>query len=268
MPGGLSDASPRPCRCRQLYPNTSRDSCGGYRTWILLCLTRCATIEVLMRGSDRYTFSARCYDVISGEWPVYRAGRIVGIDLLALIAGDEVLDIACGTGLNFAHLQRRIGPSGTITAIDVSEQMLDQARRRVRKSGWRNVRLIQADAADVKPASLGRSQRFDAAISTYGLSLMPQWRRALARMVEVTRAGGRVAIVDMQNPVGFAAVLSPLAQLACQLGGSDINAHPWTPIESSLTDVRAASVRGGHIQVRAGAIPGHNHRRGETRSGR
>ena len=72
-----------------------------------------------------------------------------------------------------------------------------------------------------------------------------------------------MAIVDMQKPVGWAAVWSPVAQLACQLGGSDINAHPWTPIESSLTDVRAASVRGGHIQVRVGSIPRHNHGRDE-----
>lgn len=207
-----------------------------------------------MRRWDRYTFSARFYDVISGEWPVYRAGRVVGIDLLALRAGDEVLDIACGTGLNFPHLQRRIGPSGSITAIDISTKMLDQARRRVRMAGWRNVRLIEADATDVKPGPLGVSEHFDAAISTYGLSLMPHWRRALTWMLEMTRDGGRVAVVDMQKPVGWAAIWSPLARLACQVGGSDINAHPWTAIESSLIDVRAQSVRGGHIQVRVGSI--------------
>lgn len=202
-----------------------------------------------MRRWDRYTFSARFYDVISGEWPVCRAGRVVGIDLLALRAGDEVLDIACGTRLNFPLLQRRIGPSGSITGIDISAKMLDQAWRRVRICGWSNVRLIEADATDVKPESVGGSEQFDAAISTYGLSLMPQWRRALTWMVEMTPDGRRVAVV-----VGLAAIWSPLAQLACQVGGSDINAHPWTAIESSLADVCAASVRGGHIQVRVGSI--------------
>jgi hypothetical protein len=49
----------------------------------------------------------------------------------------------------------------------------------------------------------------------------------------------------MQKPAGWAAVWSPLAQPACLLGGSDINDHPWTAVESSLTDVRAVSVRGG-----------------------
>lgn len=158
-------------------------------------------------------------------------------------------------GLNFPHLQRRIGPSGSITGIDISAKMLDQARRRVRICGWSNVRLIEADATDVKPESIGGSEQFDAAISTYGLSLMPQWPRALTWMVEMTRDGGRVAVVDMQKPVSWAAIWSPLAQLACQAGGSNINAHPWTPIESSLVDVRAASLRGGHIQVRVGSIP-------------
>lgn len=169
----------------------------------------------------------------------------------------RVLDIACGTGLNFSYLQRRVGPAGSITAIDVSAKMLDQARRRVRTAGWSNVRLVEADAVDLRPGSLGAGTKFDAAICTYGLSLMPNWRKALASMIELTRAGGRVAVVDMQKPHKRAAVWAPLAQLACLLGGSDIDAHPWAAIESSLADVRAASVRGGHIQIRVGSVHDH-----------
>lgn len=210
-----------------------------------------------MRRPARYRASARFYDLISAEWPVYRTGRVAALDLLALAPGEHVLDVGCGTGLNFADLQRRIGPTGSITAIDASPQMLDQARRRSRAAGWNNVRLVLADATDLAPADLGTESQFDAAVSTYALSLMAQWPRALSTMIEMTRPGGRVAVVDMQKPVGCAAVWTPLARLACLLGGSDIDARPWTMIESSLTDVRAASARGGHIQVRVGFIPTH-----------
>lgn len=209
-----------------------------------------------MRRPDRYRLSARFYDLISAERPVYRAGRMAAIDLLALRAGHRVLDIGCGTGLNFPHLQRRIGPTGSITAVDASPQMLRQAQRRADSAGWSNVRLIGADATTMQPPALQAGVGFDAVIATYTLSLMPHWRQAIALMMGVARPGARIAVVDMQKPVGRATLWTPLARLACLLGGSDIDAHPWTAIESSLTDVQEVSLRGGHIQVRVGSIPG------------
>ena len=209
-----------------------------------------------MRRPDRYRLSARFYDLISAERPVYRAGRMAAIDLLALRAGHRVLDIGSGTGLNFPHLQRRIGPTGSITAVDASPQMLRQAQRRTDSAGWHNVRLIGADATTMQSAALQAGVGFDAVIATYTLSLMPDWRQAIRLMMGVARPGGRIAVVDMQKPVGRATFLTPLARLACRLGGSDIDAHPWTAIASSLTDVQEISLRGGHIQVRVGSIPG------------
>jgi len=208
-----------------------------------------------MRRPARYRSSARFYDLISAEWPVYRAGRVAAINLMALRPGHHVLDIGCGTGLNFPHLQRRIGPAGSITAVDSSAQMLGQARRRADSAGWNNVRLIEADATALNADTLEPGGSFDAVISTYALSLMADWRLAVSLMVAVTRPGGRVAVVDMQKPVGRARAWTPLAQLACLLGGSDIDAHPWTAIESTLTDVRTMSLRGGHVQVRLGFVP-------------
>jgi demethylmenaquinone methyltransferase/2-methoxy-6-polyprenyl-1,4-benzoquinol methylase len=212
-----------------------------------------------MNRPTPYTVSARLYDVISLEWPVYRPGRITAIDLLSLAPGSDVLDIGCGTGLNFPLLQQQIGPTGTITGIDASAQMLTQARRRATSAGWSNVTLIRADATAVGPAELGAPRRYDAAISTYALSLMPEWKSALATMVSATRPGGSVAVVDMRTPTGVAAVWTPLARLACRLGGSDIDAHPWTAMTPRLRPVRSASLRGGHIQVHVGSVPPDGH---------
>jgi len=179
-----------------------------------------------MRRRARYRTSARFYDLISAEWPVYRAGRVAAIDLMALRPGHRVLDIGCGTGLNFPLVQDRIGPTGSITGVDASAQMLAQAQRRTRAAGWGNVRLIEADATTLDARALGLAGDFDAVISTYAVSLMANWR-----------------------------VWTPLARLACLLGGSDIGAHPWTAIEAALTDVHRVSPRGGHIQVRVGSVP-------------
>ncbi|MDZ7910476.1 MAG: methyltransferase domain-containing protein [Rhodococcus sp. (in: high G+C Gram-positive bacteria)] len=206
-----------------------------------------------MKRPTKYTTSARLYDVISAEWPVYRAGREAAFELMNLPAGSHVLDLGCGTGLNFAGLQRAIGPTGSITGVDASQQMLAQARRRSHGAGWMNVTLIHADATALTPEDLGEYAPFDASISTYALSLMTRWQAALEAMTSSTRPGGVVAIVDMQKPVGRAAVWTPLAKLACRLGGADIEAHPWTAMPDRF-DVVARAVRGGHIQIRVGRV--------------
>ncbi|OZF33655.1 class I SAM-dependent methyltransferase [Rhodococcus sp. 14-2483-1-2] len=207
-----------------------------------------------MRRPTKYTTSARLYDLISFEWPVYRAGREVAFELLNLPAGSHVLDLGCGTGLNFAGLQRMIGPTGSITGVDASPQMLEQARLRAHRAGWNNVTLVAADATTLASADLGKRAPFDAALSTYALSLMTPWQAALEAMIAATRVGGVVAVVDMQRPVGRAAVWTPLAKLACRLGGADIEAHPWTAMTPLLRDLSTRSVRGGHIQVRVGTV--------------
>ncbi|OZE10893.1 ubiquinone biosynthesis protein [Rhodococcus sp. 05-2255-3B1] len=207
-----------------------------------------------MRRPTKYTVSARLYDVISFEWPVYRAGREAAFELLNLPVGSHVLDLGCGTGLNFAGLQRMIGPTGSITGVDASPQMLEQARRRADRFGWSNVTLVAADATALTSADLGEQAPFDAALSTYALSLMTPWQAALEAMIAATRVGGVVAVVDMQRPVGWSAGWTPLAKLACRLGGSDIEAHPWTAMAPLLRDLSTRAVRGGHIQIRVGTV--------------
>lgn len=198
----------------------------------------------------KYTVAARFYDVLSLEWPVYRAGRVSAIGAMGLRPGMRVLDLGCGTGLNHPLLHDAIGPAGTIVGVDSSSQMLAQARRRASRHGWRNVELLQADMTQVTWLDIA-----DAVIATYALSLVPAWERAWTRAVEATRPGGRMAVVDMQLPVGAARVAAPLARLACAVGGADINAHPWTALERDCIDVTAVSLRGGHVQVRAGTRP-------------
>lgn len=178
---------------------------------------------------------------------------------MAPTTGQQVLDIGCGTGLNFSLLQERIGSSGMIVGIDRSAEMLRQARRRADTQGWQNVILIQADMVLLDPRSIatqiqqhGGSAASDAALATYSLSLMVDWRQAWTNAVSLLGPGGRAGVVDMQDPVGWGRWLTPLARLACMLGGSDIHAAPWRAVEEECADVIRASARAGHLQIRAG----------------
>ncbi|WCI08820.1 hypothetical protein PJ267_01710 [Arthrobacter sp. OVS8] len=81
---------------------------------------------------------------------------------------------------------------------------------------------------------------------------MGDWQRAWTNMTRLLATNARVGVVDMQDPVGRARWLTPLARLACALGGSDITAAPWTAVEERCVDVVRGSARGGHLQIRAG----------------
>lgn len=209
----------------------------------------------------RYGAGARWYDVLSGERWVYRAGREAGIRLLDPRPGDVVIDLGCGTGLNFPALVAAVGPTGRVIGVDRSADMLSVARRRIATAGWHDtVTLVEADAATLDPAVLraaagGRGA--DAVFSTYALSVIPERAEAWRRATAAVRAGGRAGIVDMQRPRGRWRVLEPLALLACATGGADIDAHPWRLLERDAADpprVARAERKGGHLVAVAAAL--------------
>lgn len=210
----------------------------------------------MTRMFRRYGIGARWYDVLSGEKVVYGVGRRVGIGMLDLAPGDVVIDLGCGTGLNFPRLARAVGPEGLIVGVDRSGDMLSQARRRAAGLPC-GVLLVEADAgeldvdalADAIATRTGRD-RADALVTTYALSVMrgaaeEAWRRAAG----LVRSGGGLLVVDMQPPIGVWRIFSPLARLACAFGGADIRLRPWRFVRpvAARGSVRGVAVRGGHV---------------------
>ena len=61
--------------------------------------------------------------------------RREAIQNLQLVEGDTVVDLGCGTGLNFSLLQEKLGPEGKIIGVDLSSEMLQKANNRVSKHG-------------------------------------------------------------------------------------------------------------------------------------
>jgi ubiquinone/menaquinone biosynthesis C-methylase UbiE len=132
----------------------------------------------------------------AGDWPIFLGRRAElrrrAVDALGLQGGEAVLELACGPGVNFPLLERAIGPSGKLTALDYSQEMLAAARQRARREGWRNVELVQGDAARTElPA-----ESFDAALCTLGLSVIPDHQAAIARVLAALKGGGRFVVLD------------------------------------------------------------------------
>jgi demethylmenaquinone methyltransferase/2-methoxy-6-polyprenyl-1,4-benzoquinol methylase len=154
--------------------------------------TREHLIEVYRKKAKRYDMTSRLYPA-----PGYPQGgqRRRAVQALRLRPGDTVVDMACGTGLNFSLLEEAVGPEGRIVGVDLTDAMLDQARGRIETNSWSNVSLVQADAAEFDfPAGI------DAILSTYALTQVPECREVIAHGAAALSAGGRWAALDLKVP--------------------------------------------------------------------
>src|ERR1043165_9382444 len=88
------------------------------------------SVEYMERVYNRYS---GVYDFLFGK--VFQSGRALGPELLDLFPGQQLLEMGVGTGLSLPLLPRNID----ITAIDLSQGMLDQAQKRAHSLGLKRV---------------------------------------------------------------------------------------------------------------------------------
>lgn len=148
---------------------------------------------------DRYTDLALFYD--PGMW-LYRAlGMRIGayrdaaIQSLRLKPGDTVVDLGCGTGLNFSRLHNAVGEKGWIIGVDLTPAMLEKARKRVDTNGWRNVSLVEADMSGYE-----LPEETDGVLATLALSTVADYDQVVARAAKRLRPGVRLADFEMRWP--------------------------------------------------------------------
>lgn len=126
----------------------------------------------------------------------YLLGRDRLIGELDVPAGGSVLEIGCGTGRNLIAIARRY-PQAAVYGLDISALMLRTAARSAARAGvTHRVRLAQADAASFEPTSLFGRDRFDRVFFSYSLSMIPDWRGALASAALLVAKGGELRLVD------------------------------------------------------------------------
>jgi ubiquinone/menaquinone biosynthesis C-methylase UbiE len=148
---------------------------------------------------ETYRKKAKHYDVTSRLYPApgypQRAQRLQAVRALGLRPGDTVVDMACGTGLNFRLLEKEVGPRGRIIGVDLTDAMLARAQDRIKANGWSNVSLVQADAAGFDfPAGV------NAILSTYAMTQVPECAEVIAHGAKALSGGGRWAVLDLKVP--------------------------------------------------------------------
>ena len=124
----------------------------------------------------------------------YLLGRDRLIAQLDVPVGGTVLEVGCGTGRNLIAVARKF-PSARLYGLDISEAMLVTARAKIEAAGLsERITLRQADATDFDAKTLFGIDQFDRVFFSYTLSMIPNWRAAIARGVAAT--AGRLSLVD------------------------------------------------------------------------
>jgi len=186
-------------------------------------------IQTYRKRAANYDFTANLYYLFGyREW----AYRRMAVKALKLKPGDIVLELACGTGINFPLFQEYIGSTGRIIGVDLTDAMLDQAQKRVAKHEWDNVTLIQHDASTFQIPS-----QVNAIFSSFALSIFPDTEKVLANIASSLPLNGRLVLLELQVPTFWPSWIASVAVTLMKpfaITDDWVVRRPWETIHNTI----------------------------------
>lgn len=153
--------------------------CRGARRGGIITLR----VEYVEKLYNRYS---RYYDFIFGK--VFESGREMAPRLLDLFPGCQLLEVGVGTGLSLPMFPSYV----QITGIDLSQKMLDRAKKRALAENLAHVRLLKMDATSLDFPD----NSFDRVLAAYFISTVPDPVRVIQEMKRVCRPGGYLVFLN------------------------------------------------------------------------
>jgi phosphatidylethanolamine/phosphatidyl-N-methylethanolamine N-methyltransferase len=171
------------------------------------------SVEYVEKVYNRYS---GFYDLIFGK--IFHSGREKAPELLKLQPGMQLLEVGIGTGLSIPQLPR----SCSITGVDLSQKMLLEAEKRLKKLGRTNVSLHKMDATSMRFAD----DSFDRVLAAYFISTVPDPVAVVREMKRVCKPGGYLVFLNhFQSENPFLAALEKFISPFCYRIGfrTDLN---------------------------------------------
>jgi len=145
--------------------------------------------------------SGRYFPLLEAEWQAIVDRAAAGARLIWRSAGSQTeyvnragvwVDMGGGTGANLEYSDPRIGHLAKLYVVDLSPSMLAVARNRIRRRGWQNVEIVQADATSFRPAE----DAADVVTFSYSLTMIPDWVAAVENALAILKPAAQIGIVD------------------------------------------------------------------------
>jgi demethylmenaquinone methyltransferase/2-methoxy-6-polyprenyl-1,4-benzoquinol methylase len=168
---------------------------------------------VLPAPAEKHDFVRDMFDAIAPRYDLlnsvlsarlHHGWRRAATDQAALKTGDTALDVCTGTGDFAFELARRVGPNGAVAATDFSAPMLDLGKEKARQRGTAQITWQIADTQ----ALPFDDDWFDAVTVGFGIRNVADIPRGIREMARVAKPGGRVVILEFNQPrnAAFAAL--------------------------------------------------------------
>jgi len=185
------------------------------------------------RYSEMWNKWGRIWDFMLSLIGYDDAYREIAVEKLALEKGDSVLDLACGSGLNFKFLEEKVGGQGKIIALDYSRIMLEKAREKIKANNWLNITPVEADAS-----SFLLEEEVDAVLCSWAMVSIPDYESATKCAVNGLREGGGFSVLDFQLITGVRGWLfNPVYEFIFWSTHQDITRQPWKIMQKYLANV-------------------------------
>lgn len=156
-------------------------------------------------GSAAEIYEKILVPAMLGQWATQLA------DAARVASGDQVLDVACGTGVVAREAAKRVAAAGQVTGLDLNDDMLRVAQRIQPEINW-----SQGDATELPFEDVS----FDVVVCQFALMFFPDWITALKEMVRVLKLGGRLGVAvwgSFEHAMGYVI----LTEIAEKWGGHD-----------------------------------------------
>ncbi len=166
--------------------------------------------------------------------------------IAGLKEGESLLDLGSGGGIDVFIAAQQVGPTGRAVGVDMTDEMLDLARKSAKEMGLENVEFRKGDIEDLP---FGESE-FDVIISNCVINLAPDKDKVFREAYRVLKPGGRIAVSDIvtlgEIPEEMKKDMDSWA--SCVSGAIEANLYLYKLRNAGFTDVKIVSQRGsGHV---------------------
>jgi arsenite methyltransferase len=161
--------------------------------------------------------------------------------LIELKAGEVVLDLGSGGGIDVLLSARRVGPTGKAYGLDLTDEMLELARENQRQAGVDNVEFLKGEIENIPLPDAS----VDVIISNCVINLSANKDRVLSEAFRVLKPGGRFAVSDVvvRGEVPEAVRKSMLLWVGCIAGALQEEEYVGKLTSAGFNDISVETVR-------------------------